>query len=72
METIFFLLPLVLALAVVAVVAFFWALKNGQFDDLKTPAMRVLFEDEKATKATTPKGPGGKADTSEQNKDEVA
>lgn len=36
--------------AVVAVgflVAFFISVKNGQFDDNETPAMRILFDDDK-------------------------
>jgi len=27
--------------------AFFWATRNGQFDDTYTPAVRILFDDEK-------------------------
>ena len=27
--------------------AFLWAVKTGQFDDRHTPAIRMLFEDEK-------------------------
>jgi len=29
-----------------AVWAFIWAVRKGQFDDLETPAVRVLFDDE--------------------------
>jgi cbb3-type cytochrome oxidase maturation protein len=48
MEVIYVLLPIVLCLAALAVAAFFWSLRNGQFDDLTTPGIRVLFdEDEK-------------------------
>ena len=25
--------------------AFYWAVKNGQYDDAHTPAMRILLED---------------------------
>lgn len=49
MEVIFIVLPLALALAGVAVAAFLWAVNKGQYDDLDTPAVRVLFED-----STTP------------------
>jgi cbb3-type cytochrome oxidase maturation protein len=28
--------------------AFIWAVKNGQFDDSKTPSIRILFDDEPA------------------------
>ncbi len=46
METIFVLLPLALLIAAIAVGLFIWAAKTGQFDDLETPAVRILFEDE--------------------------
>jgi len=38
--------PLALAIAAIAVVAFIWAVRSGQFDDLDTPALRVLHDDE--------------------------
>ena len=46
METIFVLLPLALLIAAIAVGFFIWAAKTGQFDDLETPAIRILFDDE--------------------------
>lgn len=46
METIFVLLPLALLIAVIAVGCFVWAARSGQFDDLETPAVRILFDDE--------------------------
>jgi cbb3-type cytochrome oxidase maturation protein len=46
METIFVLLPLALLIAATAVGFFIWAARTGQFDDLETPAVRILFEDE--------------------------
>jgi cbb3-type cytochrome oxidase maturation protein len=46
METIFVLLPLALLIAAIAVGLFIWAAKSGQFDDLDTPAVRILFDDE--------------------------
>jgi cbb3-type cytochrome oxidase maturation protein len=45
-ETIFVLLPLALLIAVIAVGFFIWAARTGQFDDLETPAVRILFDDE--------------------------
>jgi cbb3-type cytochrome oxidase maturation protein len=45
-ETIFVLLPLALLIAAIAVGLFVWAAKTGQFDDLETPAVRILFDDE--------------------------
>ena len=46
MEAIFVLLPLALLIAAIAVGFFVWAARTGQFDDLETPAVRILFDDE--------------------------
>lgn len=46
MTIIFMLIPLGLTLLAAAVAAFFWAVKNGQFDDLETPAWRILMDDD--------------------------
>lgn len=46
MNVIYIVLPLALVLSGVAVWAFLWATRRGQFDDLNTPAMRILHEDE--------------------------
>ncbi|HEY2410075.1 MAG TPA: cbb3-type cytochrome oxidase assembly protein CcoS [Polyangiaceae bacterium] len=45
MNIIFLILPLTLVLSVASVAAFAWATRSGQFDDLKTPALRILHED---------------------------
>ena len=45
METVFVLLPLALLIAAIAVGFFVWAARSGQFDDLETPAVRILFDD---------------------------
>ena len=46
MEVIFFLLPIVLLIVVVAVAGFLWSLRTGQLDDLDTPAVRMLFDED--------------------------
>jgi cbb3-type cytochrome oxidase maturation protein len=58
METIFVLLPLALLIAAIAVGLFVWAAKTGQFDDMETPAVRILFDDEE------PRGAGAKGSPS--------
>jgi cbb3-type cytochrome oxidase maturation protein len=45
-SVIFVLLPVAAALAAAAVVAFIWAVREGQFDDLTTPAVRIFHDDE--------------------------
>ncbi len=46
MEVVFILLPLAVAVAGVMLALFVWAVKSGQFDDLHTPALRILVDDE--------------------------
>jgi len=46
MEIIFLLIPLSLVLLGAATWGFFWAVKNGQFDDLDSPALAMLDDDE--------------------------
>ena len=58
MEVIFILLPLTLLLALVAVVAFIWAVKRGQYQDLSTPAIKVLVDDQSSCSDDNVDGPG--------------
>jgi len=45
MSVLYVLFPLALGLAAVAVAAFYWAARSGQFDDLETPPVRLLGDD---------------------------
>lgn len=48
MNILFLLIPLSLMLLALAIWAFFWAVKNDQFEDMEGPAYSILFdEDEK-------------------------
>lgn len=44
MDVIYGLLPGMLLLGIIAVVIFFWAVKNGQYDDMDGAANRILME----------------------------
>jgi cbb3-type cytochrome oxidase maturation protein len=46
LNILYFLIPLGLVLLACAVAAFFWAVRSGQFDDLDTPAMSVIMDDD--------------------------
>ena len=48
MNIIYALIPLGLLLLIVAVAAFFWAVRTGQYDDLESPAWRILLDDDRA------------------------
>lgn len=45
MSVMYLILPLALIVVFIAVIAFVWAARRGQFDDLDTPPMRVLHDD---------------------------
>jgi len=45
MSIIFLVLPVTLLLSIGAVAAFAWATRSGQFDDLETPAIRLLHDE---------------------------
>ena len=46
MNIVYILIPVSLVLVGLAIWAFFWAVGSGQYDDLDTPALRVLSDDE--------------------------
>ena len=45
MSILYLLVPLALLLAGISVVAFRWATQSGQFDDMDSPAVRMLDDD---------------------------
>jgi len=44
----YLLIPLGLLLLAIAVAAFFWATRSGQFDDLDSPGWSVVLDDDRA------------------------
>lgn len=40
------LIPVALGLGLLGLAAFFWSLKNGQFDDLDGAALRILIDED--------------------------
>jgi len=46
MTILLMLIPIALGLGLVGLVAFLWALKSGQFEDLDGAANRILFDDD--------------------------
>jgi cbb3-type cytochrome oxidase maturation protein len=45
MTVLFVVLPLAVVLSGLAATAFLWATRAGQFDDLQTPAVRLLCDE---------------------------
>ena len=48
MSVVYIALPAVLLLALAGVIAFIWAVRSGQMDDLDTPGLRILGDDDEA------------------------
>jgi cbb3-type cytochrome oxidase maturation protein len=46
MNALVYLIPVALFLGLLGLVAFLWALKSGQFDDMEGAANRILFDDD--------------------------
>jgi cbb3-type cytochrome oxidase maturation protein len=46
MTGLLYLIPIALLLGGIGLVAFMWALRSGQFEDLDGAAHRVLFDDD--------------------------
>lgn len=62
MEVIYGLLPGMLLLGIVGVAVFFWAVRNGQYDDMEGAAHRVLMDDDEPAEPT--------AETDDSNNDD--
>jgi len=62
MSILFILIPLGLVLVGLGAWAFFWAVNSGQFDDLDTPAISILADEElpvgRDRPDRPPEGPG--------------
>jgi len=56
MTILLYLIPIALLLGLAGLVAFLWALRSGQFEDLDGAANRILFDDDR------PLPPTGKRD----------
>ncbi len=59
MSIIYVLIPLGLILLALAIWAFFWAAGSGQFDDLETPAWRILLDDDRRPPDMDPESADG-------------
>lgn len=54
MESLYLLIPLSIVLTFVIGIIFWWATRNGQFDDMEGPAHRILMDDDSASPPQAP------------------
>ncbi len=57
MDALILLIPLSLILGGIALAAFLWTMRSGQYEDLDAAAHRILFDDDRAER-----GQAGEAD----------
>jgi len=63
MNILYFLVGCSVAMALIFLGAFIWSLKSGQHDDVYTPGVRILFDDEVVDTVDTRKAdPSPKSD----------
>ena len=47
MNIIYYLIPVAIIFVIVGVIAFFWATRSEQFDDLEKQGLSILMDDDK-------------------------
>jgi len=67
MDSLYLLIPLSVALVLVILAIFGWALHGGQFEDLDSEAERILTDDGRALDADQAPDPGAR----EQSRDSI-
>ena len=45
MDILFLLIPIALGFLVIALAVFFWAIRNGQYDDMESQGLKVVMDD---------------------------
>ena len=45
MTILYLLVPIGIVFLILAIAFFFWAIKNGQYDDMESQALKVVIED---------------------------
>ncbi len=61
MDILFLLIPLSVVLVFLIGILFWFALRGGQFDDLESPGLNVILDDDKPEAAATPEQAEGSA-----------
>ena len=57
MSVLFIALPIALALGAAGTIACIFCIRGGQYDDLDTPAMRILVDEQTVEDESTPSDP---------------
>ena len=71
MNIIIILICVSLSIAVGFLFLFLWSVKSGQFDDVYTPSVRMLFDDKKTVEGSSHQS-ALRSDEEQENTDEVS
>lgn len=67
MSILYLMIPMGIIILVGALWAYFWAVDNGQFDDLESPGWRILLDDD-SKPPTRPPDASRSVETQEDDK----
>ena len=54
MDILFLLIPIALGFLVIALAVFFWAIRNGQYDDMESQGLKIVMDDKQQTRQEKP------------------
>ncbi|MBE0614239.1 MAG: cbb3-type cytochrome oxidase assembly protein CcoS [Burkholderiales bacterium] len=67
MDILFLLIPLSVVLVFIIGAVFWLALRSGQFDDLESPGLDVVLDDDKAPPTPLPRGANPEVDGADRD-----
>ena len=47
MDILFLLIPIALIFLVIAIAIFFWAIRDGQYDDMESQGLKIVMDDKR-------------------------
>ena len=53
MDILFLLIPIALGFLVIALALFFWAIRNGQYDDMDSQSMKIIMDEHRSSQKKT-------------------
>ncbi len=71
MEILYLLVPIALVFIFFALKILFWAINNGQYDDLDTEASKILFDEKPSAKQSQGTTTNGDAKAEENSRDGI-
>ena len=69
MDILFVLIPIALMFLVIALALFFWAIRNGQYDDMDSQSMKIIMDEHRSSKPVEPESEPEQT-TDSQSKDD--